>query len=238
MTQKIRHIMMECPDPACAMRFPIVFPPEKGMQCPLCRAIPVPASDPYEELQVRSSEEHVNAPAIEVLLDNIRSIYNVGSMFRTADGSGVAHIHLCGMTPTPDHPRLAKTALGAQKSVPWSYSRNGLATARSLKEAGKNLWSLEGGPRSRPLSEAEAVCLLDERPLVLVVGNEISGIDPAILDLSDSICHIPMRGSKTSLNAGVAFGIALSMLCAAVEKRTDNSRLNFKNSFADTFTTE
>lgn len=148
---------------------------------------------------------------IEALLDNIRSLYNVGSMFRSADGAGIGHLYLCGMTPTPGNPRLAKTALGAQNTVPWSYRRNGLSAAVSLRESGGRLWALEGGPSSIPLHEALPDLL--GPPLVLVVGNEVSGVDPAVLELCERIVHIPMRGAKSCLNAAVAFGIAAYQLC-------------------------
>ena len=154
---------------------------------------------------------------IEALLDNIRSLYNVGSMFRSSDGAGVSRLYLCGMTPTPENPRLAKTALGAQDSVPWTYRRNGLMTAVSLKQSGKRLWALEGGPGSVPLSHA--LKDLDGPPLVLIVGNEVSGVDPAVLDQCDRIFHIPMTGVKSCLNAAVAFGIAVYALCIPAAAR-------------------
>jgi tRNA G18 (ribose-2'-O)-methylase SpoU len=116
------------------------------------------------------------------------------------------------MTPTPKNPRLAKTALSAQENVPWSYGRNALVKARTLLESGARLWALEGGERSLPLGQA--LHDLEGPPIVLVVGNEISGVDPAILEICHRIVHIPMRGVKTSLNASVAFGIAVYTLCA------------------------
>ncbi|HOI06925.1 MAG TPA: RNA methyltransferase [Deltaproteobacteria bacterium] len=195
------------------MRFPIPARVERIPKCPLCGSPTEQDGEPYEELQVRSTRPAAPGTRIEALLDNIRSTYNVGSMFRTSDGAGISHIHLCGMTPTPRNPRLAKTALSAQESVPWSYSRNGLATASDLRESGRRLWALEGGSLSRPLGEALAD--LDGPPIVLVVGNEVSGVDPRILSLCHKVVHIPMQGVKTSLNASVAFGIAAYALCTA-----------------------
>lgn len=194
------------------MRFPVIASSDKGENCPLCGSPTRTATAPYEELMVRSGPGRHGGQHIEALLDNIRSIYNTGSMFRTSDGAGISHLHLCGLTPTPDNPRLAKTALGAQEAVPWSYGRNGLITASGLKESGKRLWALEGGNHSLPLKEAERDII--GSPVVLVVGNEISGVDPAILELCDKVFHIPMRGAKTSLNAAVAFGIAAYVLCS------------------------
>lgn len=169
------------------------------------------ASGEYSERGVVRTGMPAVSSRIEALLDNIRSVYNVGSMFRSSDGAGISRLYLCGTTSTPDNPRLAKTALGAQDSVPWSYARNGLETARSLKRTGRRLWALEGGPGSIPLSEVSVE--LDASPLVLVVGNEVSGVDPAILEICERSVHIPMTGAKSCLNAAVAFGIAVYFLC-------------------------
>lgn len=204
--------MMECTGPSCRMRFPALLHMHRDVKCPLCSSSTQSVTPPYEEHQVIRKGRRPGGTSVEALLDNIRSIHNVGSMFRTSDGAGISRIHLCGMTPTPRNPRLAKTALGAQEAVSWSYERNGLIAARSLKEAGKRLWALEGGRDSVPLREA--VQDISEIPIVLVVGNEISGVDPGILELCDCIVHIPMNGSKTSLNAAVAFGIAAYALCS------------------------
>lgn len=199
-------MVRECPNPSCRMRFPIVAQVHREVRCPMCGSPTQTACAPYEEHQVRSIECEPCGIVLEALLDNIRSIHNVGSMFRTSDGAGISHLYLCGMTPTPHNPRLAKTALGAQEAVPWTYELNGLALARSLREEGKKLWALEGGRNSIPLDKA--VQDAAETAIVLVVGNEVSGVDPGIMELCHRIVHIPMRGSKTSLNAAVAFGIA------------------------------
>lgn len=193
------------------MRFPVVARSGLGASCPLCGAPTRQASKEYGECGVVRTGRPAGFPRIEALLDNIRSLYNVGSMFRSSDGAGVVRLYLCGTTPTPDNPRLAKTALGAQNSVPWSHGRNGLELARSLKLSGRRLWALEGGPGSVPLSEACAE--LPASPLVLVVGNEVSGVDPAILEVCEKTVHIPMSGDKSCLNAAVAFGIAAYLLC-------------------------
>jgi 23S rRNA (guanosine2251-2'-O)-methyltransferase len=208
----IRHVIRECSDISCRMRFPMISQIHSEVRCPMCGSPTKTVTAPYEEYQVNHSGRTTGNIPIEALLDNIRSIYNVGSIFRTADGAGISHLHLCGMTPTPRNPRLAKTALGAQVTVPWSYERNGLEAAHSIKEAGKRLWALEGGRISVPLGEA--VQDSAGAGIVLVVGNEISGVDPGILELCDCITHIPMQGTKTSLNAAVAFGIAAYALCS------------------------
>lgn len=156
---------------------------------------------------------HGDAPGDERvlvgLLDNIRSIHNTGSMFRTADGAGVGHLYLAGITATPDHSRLAKAALGAHEVVNWSYGPNAVELAAALRADGYQLWALE----PRTLSSPNGVTV-DERParLALVVGNERAGVDPGVMALCDGVLSLPMTGQKTSLNAAVAFGIAVYYL--------------------------
>jgi tRNA G18 (ribose-2'-O)-methylase SpoU len=147
-----------------------------------------------------------NGPIVEALLDNIRSVYNVGSIFRTADGAGLRHLHLCGFTPSPDHPQTAKTALGAEQAVAWTPYRNGLDTAVTLQERGCQLWAIEDSPQAESLFATPIVP--DGSPIVLVVGNEIAGIDPELLARCDRVLRIPMQGYKKSLNVATAFGIA------------------------------
>lgn len=204
-------MIRECTAQSCMMRFPVPAWEGSGARCPLCGSSTRQATREYEECRVTGTPQTRGNTHIEALLDNIRSVYNVGSMFRSSDGAGISRLHLCGMTPTPGNPRLAKTALGAQNTVPWSYQRNGLTAALSLKETGRRLWALEGGPGSIPLPDA--VPDVPGIPLVLVIGNEVSGVDPAILENCDRIIHIPMTGAKTCLNAAVAFGIAAYLLC-------------------------
>jgi tRNA G18 (ribose-2'-O)-methylase SpoU len=143
---------------------------------------------------------------VEGLLDNIRSVYNVGSILRTADGAGLTHLHLCGITSPPTHPKVAKTALGAELSVAWSQHRNGLDTAVALQEQGCQLWAIEDSPQAESLFAVPAPASSER--IVLVVGNEIAGIDPEILARCDRVLQIPMQGHKKSLNVATAFGIA------------------------------
>lgn len=148
---------------------------------------------------------------LEALLDNVRSLRNVGSIFRTADGVGLAALHLCGFTPTPDHPKLAKTALGAEQAVPWSHEADAIKRATGLVAAGVTLWALEGGAASRPLTDTLGE-IDPAAPLCLVLGHEVSGVDPRLEALCERTVHIPMHGTKGSLNVGVAFGVATYMI--------------------------
>jgi len=150
---------------------------------------------------------------VEALLDNVRSAWNVGAIFRTADGLGVDKLHLCGISPTPRTPAVGKTALGAEQVIPWAYYRNALWAAEKLKGEGCQLWALEQDERAVEIEEA-AAARQEISPgqagekIMLVVGNEVTGVDPALLDLCDRIIHIPMNGQKRSFNVAVAFGIA------------------------------
>ncbi len=205
-------IARQCRAPACRLRFPVALGSGLGDACPHCGGPTDPDAEGYDTHEVREQAlaPTPRGPEIEALFDNVRSLQNVGSMIRTADGAGVRHVHLTGFTPTPAHPSMAKTALGAERSVPWTLHRDGAAAAAALVDAGLRLWALEGGPRARPFFEA-----LPERhggPIVLVVGHEVSGVDPRILERCERVLALPMLGSKGSLNVGVAFGIALYSL--------------------------
>lgn len=158
-------------------------------------------------------------PALEALLDNVRSAWNVGSMFRTADGFGVRKLHLCGITPTPENEGVRKTALGAEQSVPWESYRNALDAACELRSGGRQLWALEHDPRARALPDFTQSITASLEDVVLIAGNEITGVDPQLLDLCDQIIHIPMRGTKRSFNVAVAFGIAVYNLVSEDRSR-------------------
>jgi len=143
---------------------------------------------------------------IEALLDNIRSTFNVGSICRASDGAGVSRLHLCGVTPTPENPKVAKTALGSEQSVSWEYHLNAVLAARAIKDQGYTLCTLEAAPGSCSIFEMTPD--LVSKPLLLIVGNEVTGVDPDLMVLSDVILSIPMVGKKESLNVSLAFGIA------------------------------
>jgi tRNA G18 (ribose-2'-O)-methylase SpoU len=200
---------------ACGLRFPVQADSALGDTCPSCGAPTERVDAPYATHQVTSEETRsaVSGPPIEVLLDNVRSVRNVGSMFRTADGAGVRHLHLAGFTPTPEHAQMAKTALGAERSVAWTRYPDALGAAHALSEAGHHLWALEGGPRAESLFDVASEIPPDDAPaVVLVLGHEVSGVDPRILRMCERVVSIPMEGTKGSLNVGVAFGVAVYTL--------------------------
>jgi 23S rRNA (guanosine2251-2'-O)-methyltransferase len=200
----------QCENSECRFRFPVEQDSLKGRRCPRCGGLTQVVELPHVNRGVEQSGETPGAPPVEALLDNIRSTFNVGAMFRTADGAGLRYLHLCGITPTPDNPKIAKTALGAELSVPWKEYPNALDAALLLKEQGLRLWALEGGPQAQSLfaPTLQSNRSLSGSPILLVVGSEVAGVDPGLLALCERVVAIPMQGSKRSLNVAIAFGVA------------------------------
>jgi tRNA G18 (ribose-2'-O)-methylase SpoU len=172
------------------------------------------------EQRVHPGEIHrVPRVPIYVLLDNIRSLYNVGSVFRTADGARISKLFLCGYTPHPPRKEIEKTALGATGTVPWEYIKNPMDVISRLKEQNIRICALEHTDRSVPYTTVTPELF----PLCLIVGNEITGISAPILQQADMAIEIPMLGTKQSLNAAVAFGIAVYDFLRVL--RTDQLRV-------------
>lgn len=198
----------QCSNPDCSLRFPApVTTSGKPHLCPRCKttAQSVPNRQDVEAFNPR--EKSPPQQHLEVLLDNIRSTFNVGAMLRTSDGAGIHRAHLCGITPQPGNPRISKVALGAEFSVPWEYHENGVKAATACKNRGLQLWALEIQPGAISIFDIPDEIL--NEPTLLVVGNEVTGIDPGIQELCDRSFWIPMEGYKRSLNVAVAFGIAV-----------------------------
>ncbi len=158
-----------------------------------------------------------------VILDNIRSMHNVGSIFRTADAAGVERIYLGGITPEPvdrlDRPRpqMTKVSLGAEKNIPWEKAASVLRLLAKLKKDDYAIVALEQDERSVPYDELHKQKFTDYK-IALVIGNEVDGVDKKVLARCDVIAEIPMAGAKESLNVAVAFGIMAFQL-RTVEKR-------------------
>ncbi len=143
-----------------------------------------------------------------LILDNIRSAHNVGSIFRTADAAGIDKIYLCGYTPRPDkNDKIAKTALGAEKTVTWEHHALAWKLIENLKKEGVHVVALEQDPTAIDIFDFKA-----QFPLALVVGNEVKGISKALLKRAETILAIPQYGRKESLNVSVATGIAIYTL--------------------------
>ncbi|HLD64251.1 MAG TPA: RNA methyltransferase [Candidatus Peribacteraceae bacterium] len=148
---------------------------------------------------------------IVLLVYNIRSLWNVGSLFRTADAFAVEKIYLTGYTAVPPRREISKTALGAEEWIPWEKHDDPLTVIRTLKDDGYRIVALE--------QTAESVDLQKYQPpkrLCLVLGHEVLGVSKALLEAADDILMIPMHGQKESLNVAVAAGIALYQIRSAV----------------------
>lgn len=198
--------MRECTRLACGFRFPVGRDDPLGAHCPCCGAATQRDGTPFASAAPPPKVAPPTGAVIHAMLDNLRSAWNVGSIFRSADGAGLQHLYLCGTTPQPPHTGIHKTALGAEDSVTWSYAPNALQLARELRVRGVRLWALEAGEQAHSLFTARAE--LPDAPLLLIVGNERSGVDPQILPLCERTVWIPMLGVKESLNVAIAFGIA------------------------------
>ena len=196
----------QCTRPNCQLRLPIDPAINKGAYCPQCGAPMELVQTSFRHNLLQNSESPKRK--VSVLLDNIRSTYNTGAIFRTADGAGIQHIYLGGITPNPtDNPAIQKTALGAEEVIPWSVHLNAVQLAKRLRETGTQLIALETISQSIPLFGAD-VDVFKDKPILLIVGNELAGVDPGLIDLCELALTIPMSGAKASLNVAVAFGIA------------------------------
>ncbi|MBU1146552.1 TrmH family RNA methyltransferase [Patescibacteria group bacterium] len=146
-----------------------------------------------------------------VILHNIRSTHNVGSIFRTADAAGCEKIYLCGITPTPTdrfgraNEKIAKVALGAENWVKWEKISRTTAILDKLKKEGYKIFAIEQSKKSIPYNKLK----IKNFKVALILGAEVDGLPPAVLRRADKILEIPMRGKKESLNVVVAFGIVV-----------------------------
>jgi len=161
-----------------------------------------------EELGRASLEEYrqMNKVPVCVMLDNIRSMHNVGSAFRTADAFCIDKMFLTGITGKPPHREIHKTALGATESVEWEYHENAVELAKKLKAEGHLIIAIEQAEGSIPIDRFD---LRNDQKYILVFGNEVFGVSDEIMELCDACLEIPQHGTKHSLNVAVSVGIAL-----------------------------
>jgi 23S rRNA (guanosine2251-2'-O)-methyltransferase len=219
-------MLIRCPYPDCLFIYEQTTPEVAWRSlsvalCPQCKkkgtAISLEIHNLFQE-RARQTQESQFAGAnvakesmFQVLIENMRSLWNVGSIFRTADAAGVSILYLCGITGCPPKNQISKTALGAEQVIPWQYFAHPLEIIPKLKAQGVIVAGLERNQRAINLSS-----LLKEKkiskPLCLVIGNENQGLSPETSDYCNYICSLPMRGIKESLNAAVAFGIAAYLI--------------------------
>ena len=192
---------------SCGLRYPIQQGNSFGTRCPIClgetKAVLSKVIRDEERVQEKIEEKTTSTRA--VLLDNIRSAWNVGSILRSGDGFAYNHAYLCGITPTPENEAVTKTSLGAENYIAWSYHKDAVKLAEVLKKDGWKIIALEEGEGAKEISKRKNSS--DEKTL-LILGSEVTGVDPDLLALCDEIVSIPMFGQKRSLNVAIAFSIA------------------------------
>ena len=161
--------------------------------------------DELGRISVEEFKESDKIPLV-VVLDNIRSLNNIGSVFRTADAFRVAKIMLCGITATPPHRDIHKTALGAENSVEWKYYESTTDCINELRAEGYKVYAVEQADESISLNNFE---IKENDKIAVVVGNEVDGVDDEVIDLADGCIEIPQYGTKHSLNVSIATGIVI-----------------------------
>ena len=159
---------------------------------------------PFQATAAGAAYDCIRSLPVTVLLDNIRSLYNVGSFFRTADAARIQKLYLCGITGRPPHSGIAKTALGAEQTVPWEHASDAVPMLRAMRDRGLETAAIE--------TSVHAVDLFDwapRFPVCVVFGHEVDGIQPELSALCDTHVRIPMLGSKHSLNVATAAGVVI-----------------------------
>lgn len=141
-----------------------------------------------------------------VVLDNVRSLYNVGSVFRTADAFLCRAVYLCGITATPPNNEIHKTALGAEQSMDWQYFSDTMQAVEQLQSEGYRIWAVEQVHRSTPLHLLPTCA---DTPCAIVLGNEVKGVQQAVVEAADGCIEIPQFGTKHSLNVSTTAGIVI-----------------------------
>ncbi len=221
---------------SCGLRYPVENGEAAGFRCPVCQ------EDTQLIAKHRLQTETwvpFKDPALhlETLLDNVRSAGSVGAIVRTAYGFGLKHLYLCGLTPTPEFKEVRKTSLGAEANIPWTYHKDSFMILQALKEQGYKLFALEQDMRAVSIKEialarrrrksdsedgrvalnpalkpAASRRISSTDRIALILGNEVTGVDPELLNLCDDIVYIPMQGDQRSFQMSMAFAVAVSQL--------------------------
>ena len=209
-----------CPYPDCNQVYGTKAPAILSLfnsTCPKCQRLgrvkPLEIIDKLKVKEIKVNQTANQNPLIsepgqfQVLLEDIRSLWNVGSIFRTADAIGISKLYLCGITGYPPRREISKTALGAEEDIPWTYFCQTLEAVNELKKTGVIIIGLE-----RNTDSIDLVKLLKEKkvkkPFCLAVGNEVAGLSPELIQSCDYLCDLPMKGKKESLNVASAFAVA------------------------------
>ncbi len=164
----------------------------------------MPDRIPYAATQLARPYDALRRLPVSVVLDDVRSLYNVGAFFRTADAVGLERLHLTGVTGHPPHRQLAKTALGAEEVVPWTHHASAVELADELRASGRQLAAIETESRAEDLYDWHPIF-----PVCVLFGHEVDGLSRVVVDRCDVRIRIPMLGVKHSLNVATAGGVVL-----------------------------
>ena len=159
---------------------------------------------PYKATAQAALYEHIVKLPVSVLLDNVRSAYNVGAFFRAADGAAIQKLHLCGITGHPPSNAITKTALGSEETVAWDHTLDAVALVEKLRAEGREIAAIETTPRSIDIFD-----WTPRFPVCVLFGHEVDGLRPELASLADTHIRIPMLGVKHSLNVATAGGIVM-----------------------------
>jgi 23S rRNA (guanosine2251-2'-O)-methyltransferase len=174
---------------------------------------------PYLATQAAAPYQGIKPIPVAILLDHVRSLYNVGAFFRTADAAGCEKLYLCGITGRPPKKGIAKTALGSEETVPWEHHADACTAVQSLRERNYEIAAVE--------TSVHAVDLFDwqpDFPVCILFGHEVDGLAPALLALCDTHVRIPMLGRKHSLNVSTAGGVVMYELLRKYRRMLDNAK--------------
>ncbi len=161
--------------------------------------------DELNRVSVEEFKDQEKLPVV-VVLDNVRSMHNIGSIFRTGDGFSIAGVYLCGITAQPPHREIEKTALGATQSVSWKHFQTTLAAIESLRDEGYEIIAIEQASGSTMLNTFKP---LGDKKYALIFGNEVNGVDDEVMKVIDECIEIPQFGTKHSFNITISAGIVL-----------------------------
>ena len=183
---------------------------------------------PYRATRSAAAYEGIGELPVIALLENVRSLYNVGAFFRTADAAGLMSLQLCGITGRPPHAAISKTALGAENSVRWEYKADAALVVERLRAQGCEIAAVETSVKSVDVFDWEPAF-----PVCLIFGNEIDGIRPEVSALADTYIRIPMLGVKHSLNVATAGGVVIFELLRKYRTLMNRSMPEYKNAGVD-----
>lgn len=176
---------------------------------------------PYRATEQSSAYERISRLPVAILLDNVRSLYNVGSFFRIADGASIEKLYLCGITGHPPKPAITKTALGAEETVAWDHSWEAIPLLEDLRSRGYEIAAIETSVRSVDLFDWHP-----NFPVCVLFGHEVDGLRPELAELADTHVRIPMLGVKHSLNVATAGGVVTYELLRKYRSLLKNERMD------------